>query len=472
MKTKRKFLLYDRAILFALQDAGVKLRKSDVSWFYTSFSPEIYYVCENNTFTLHHKKEDLIREALKFKISKDDFSEAKADMQGEMVQKCRYGFANSQADFHLEIYSSRLSTLITLVANFKSEEASKKFDFIKTFGEHEFLDISDDFRYKTRYLARFGKPCEKLNYGFAKSVFEKFDDMKFQIPPYADSAQSAGVIFAKIYSQILKSHDEYMCAKDEEALHKFRIAMRKMRVMVKFFVPLFAPKITDEILTLLKNIVGKTNQMRDIEVFSKFLVQNSAPAHFGAQMDALGRSINERTKRALSDAEFDKFRAKFEDFLKNLGGIYLSPEYEKIAKKFISNRLNKALKALRGVISELNEKSEIAKFHDARIYLKKVRYELEFCARIYESARISEAYKQVKIAQESFGALQDVSIWQNFIAMYQKASDKNDESFKYLLALNNELIAKTKSLKSEILAHKDEFLKSIKKAIAKIKIYR
>ena len=264
MKTKRKFLLFDRAILFALQDAGVKFRKFDITWFYTSFSPEIYYLAQNDSFKLHHKKEDLIREAVSFKISKDDFNEAKRDMQGSIVQKTRYCFANSQAEFCLEIYGGKLSTLVILVANFKNEEAIKNFDFIKTFGEHEFVDISDDFRYKTRYLARFGKPAQNLNYTFASEIFNRFDEIKFQIPAYGDSAKIARVILGKIYHQIIKSHEEYLGDKDSESLHKFRVAMRQMRVMVKFFAPLSDSKITDEILFLLKNIVNKTKQMRDI----------------------------------------------------------------------------------------------------------------------------------------------------------------------------------------------------------------
>ena len=472
MKTKRKFLLFDRAILFALQDAGVKFRKFDITWFYTSFSPEIYYLAQNDSFKLHHKKEDLIREAVSFKISKDDFNEAKRDMQGSIVQKTRYCFANSQAEFCLEIYGGKLSTLVILVANFKNEEAIKNFDFIKTFGEHEFVDISDDFRYKTRYLARFGKPAQNLNYTFASEIFNRFDEIKFQIPAYGDSAKIARVILGKIYHQIIKSHEEYLGDKDSESLHKFRVAMRQMRVMVKFFAPLSDSKITDEILFLLKNIVNKTNQMRDIEVFSKFLLEKSAPAHFGTQMSALGKSVNERTKRALNDSEFANFRAKFDDFLKNFDGIYLNGDYEQIAKRFVSSRLSKALKTLKNVFNELDEKSEITRFHDARIDLKKVRYELEFFVRMYDSSALGELYKKIKSEQESFGRLQDISIWQNFIAIYQRASDKNNESFGYLLSLNNELAKQTNSIKSEILGRKGEFIKSIKKAISKIKIYK
>ena len=72
MQTKRKFLLSDNSILRALQRAGLKCRKIKIAWFYTSFYPEIYYIRQNDECSLHHKKEDLDRQTLNFKISKDE----------------------------------------------------------------------------------------------------------------------------------------------------------------------------------------------------------------------------------------------------------------------------------------------------------------------------------------------------------------------------------------------------------------
>ena len=189
MQTKRKFLLSDDSILRALQRAGLKCRKIKIAWFYTSFYPEIYYIRQNDECSLHHKKEDLDRQILNFKISKDDFKEALKSRIARVVQKNRYGFANDEAEFWLELYGGELSTLVILRAKFQSEAASVNFNFAKTFGSSDFCEITDDYRYKSRYLARYGIPPRSLDFMHARSVFEKFSRVEFLAPPYTDSAK-------------------------------------------------------------------------------------------------------------------------------------------------------------------------------------------------------------------------------------------------------------------------------------------
>ena len=191
MQTKRKFLLSDDSILRALQRAGLKCRKIKIAWFYTSFYPEIYYIRQNDECSLHHRKEDLDRQILNFKISKDDFKEALKSRIARVVQKNRYGFASDEAEFWLELYGGELSMLAILRAKFQSEAASANFDFAKTFGSSDFCEITDDYRYKSRYLARYGIPPRSLDFAHARSVFEKFSRVKFFAPPYADSVKLA-----------------------------------------------------------------------------------------------------------------------------------------------------------------------------------------------------------------------------------------------------------------------------------------
>ena len=191
MQTKRKFLLSDDSILRTLERAGLKCRKVKIAWFYTSFYPEIYYIRQNDEYSLHHKKEDLDRQTLNFKISKDDFKEALKSGIARVVQKSRYGFASDEAEFWLELYGGELSTLAILRAKFQNEAVSANFDFAKTFGSSDFCEITDDYRYKSRYLARYGIPPRSLDFAHARSVFEKFSRVKFLAPPCADSVRPA-----------------------------------------------------------------------------------------------------------------------------------------------------------------------------------------------------------------------------------------------------------------------------------------
>ncbi len=183
MQTKRKFLLSDDSILRTLERAGLKCRKVKIAWFYTSFYPEIYYIRQNDECSLHHKKEDLDRQTLNFKISKDDFKEALKSRIARVVQKNRYGFASDEAEFWLELYGGELSTLVILRAKFQSEAASANFDFAKTFGSTDFCEITDDYRYKSRYLARYGIPPRSLISRMPAAFLKNLAELNFSRRP-------------------------------------------------------------------------------------------------------------------------------------------------------------------------------------------------------------------------------------------------------------------------------------------------
>ena len=471
MQTKRKFLLSDDSILRALQRAGLKCRKIKIAWFYTSFYPEIYYIRQNDECSLHHRKEDLDRQILNFKISKDDFKEALKSRIARVVQKNRYGFASDEAEVWLELYGGELSTLAILRAKFQNEAASANFDFAKTFGSTDFYEITDDYRYKSRYLARYGIPPRSLDFAQARSVFEKFSRVKFFTPPYADSVKLARLALELAWIRACGAKSEYQKSLAPEALHELRVQIRKFRAVLKLSAPLFEAKKKDEILKLLAEFMSRTNQLRDIHVFLKFLKAEDAPTGFAEQLELIARRAADKILTYLNGAEVADLNSAFSGFLSGADGIYARSDYEKISKKFASARLCKLIKSLRRKLKDLDKSTPVQAFHDVRIGLKRLRYALEIFARSFDEGCVRGLFKRAKAACEDFGALQDISVWQNFIAMYQKAGDKNGEIFTYLLALDARLNARADELTEKIISEKEPLLRTLKRSLRKIKAY-
>ena len=471
MQTKRKFLLSDDSILRALQRAGLKCRKIKIAWFYTSFYPEIYYIRQNDECSLHHRKEDLDRQTLNFKISKDDFKEALKSRVARVVQKSRYGFAGDEAEFWLELYGGELSTLVILRAKFQSEAASANFDFEKTFGSSDFCEITDDYRYKSRYLARYGIPPRSLDFAHARSVFEKFSRVKFFAPPYADSVKLAHLALELAWTRACGAKSEYQKSLSPEALHELRVQTRKTRALLKLSAPLFEAEKKDEILKLLAGLINHTNQLRDIHVFLKFLKAEGASTGFAEQLELIARRAADKILTYLNGAEFTDLSGAISGFLNGADGIYARSEYEKISKKFASARLCKLIKSLRAELKNLKQGSLLQAFHDARIGLKRLRYALEIFARSFDECCVRELFKRTKAACEDFGVLQDISVWQNFISIYQKASDKSGVAFAYLLALDARLNDRRAELEEKILNEKEALLRALKRSLRKIKAY-
>ena len=429
MQTKRKFLLSDDSILRTLERAGLKCRKVKIAWFYTSFYPEIYYIRQNDECSLHHKKEDLDRQILNFKISKDDFKEALKSRIARVVQKNRYGFASDEAEFWLELYGGELNMLAVLRAKFKDELSSANFDFAKTFGSTDFCEITDDYRYKSRYLARYGIPPRSLDFAHARNVFKKFSRVKFFAPPYADSVKLARLALELAWIRACGAKSEYQKNLSPEALHELRVQTRKARALLKLSAPLFEAEKKDEILKLLAEFMSRSNQLRDLHVFAEFLKADDAPASFLQQLNLIAKRSEDKILEFLSSAEFADLNGAISGFLSGVDGIYARSEYEKISKKFASARLCKLIKSLRAELKNLQQGSSLQAFHDARIGLKRLRYALEIFARSFDEGCVRELFKRTKAACEDFGALQDISVWQNFIAIYQKASDKSGVAF-------------------------------------------
>ena len=119
----------------------------------------------------------------------------------------------------------------------------------------------------------------------------------------------------------------------------------------------------------------------------------------------------------------------------------------------------------------MQQGSPLQTFHDARIGLKRLRYALEIFARSFDEGCVRGLFKRTKAACEDFGALQDISVWQNFIAIYQKASDKSGVAFAYLLALDARLNDRRAELEEKILNEKEALLRALKRSLRKIKAY-
>ena len=472
MQTKRKFLLSDDSILRTLERAGLKCRKVKITWFYTSFYPEIYYIRQNDECSLHHKKEDLDRQNLNFKISKDDFKEALKSRIARVVQKNRYGFANDEAEFWLELYGGELNMLAVLRAKFKDELSSANFDFAKTFGSTDFCEITDDYRYKSRYLARYGIPPRSLDFAHARNVFKKFSRVKFFAPPYADSVKLARLALELAWTRACAAKSEYQKNLAPEALHELRVQIRKFRAVLKLSAPLFEAEKRGEILKLLAGFMSRINQLRDLHVFAEFLKADDAPASFLQQLNLIAKRSEDKILEFLSSAEFTDLNGAISGFLNGADGIYARSEYEKISKKFASARLCKLIKNLRAELKNLKQGSSLQAFHDARIGLKRLRYALEIFARSFDEGCVRDLFKRTKAACEDFGALQDISVWRNFIAIYQKASDKSGVAFAYLLALDARLNDRRTELEEKILNEKEALLRALKRSLRKIKAYK
>jgi CYTH domain-containing protein len=77
--------------------------------------------------------------------------------------KTRHLITYGDYELELDIYSGDLQGMITLECEFPSREEARSFTLPPVFSQA--LEVTDDFRYKNKYLAEQGMPSRGSSHG-------------------------------------------------------------------------------------------------------------------------------------------------------------------------------------------------------------------------------------------------------------------------------------------------------------------
>ena len=198
---------------------------------------------------------------------------------------------------------------------------------------------------------------------------------------------------------------------DIENLHKFRVAIRRSRSLLKLFMP-----DAYAIGAVLKEIVQKTNELRELDVFLRSLDSYTYPK--------LTKKINkyreQRFDTVLTAAFIhDSLSAinKLYDELFEINVLHSNNELIKTTEEHYA----KSLKIFRNLTS--NESDEA--LHELRIRFKMSRYALDFLS---ESGLHNEhkKIKECKRIQDHFGDIQDTANQLQWLKHFCKENPCNE----------------------------------------------
>lgn len=179
---------------------------------------------------------------------------------------------------------------------------------------------------------------------------------------------------------------------DIEALHRFRVALRRFRSVLDAY--------TDHMYALdavAKSMLNATNLLRETDVFLSSIDAEHFPN--------LYRSVEQYKTRQYSKIWKPKTRSRFdltlETLIKDLSALKLDVSDKRLLKR--ADALHKKAKEKHGKLTEHSEETQI---HHVRIAYKQVRYVLEF---LQESGLLDakKEVKKVKKVLDHFGAIQD-----------------------------------------------------------------
>jgi CHAD domain-containing protein len=218
-----------------------------------------------------------------------------------------------------------------------------------------------------------------------------------------------------LLASVREERDRLDDLSDKEALHDFRVALRRLRSWLRAFRPALSDTLGPKAERRLKRIASATGDSRDLEVHVAWVVgarrSLSETARVGANVllqrlrrdkrdaDAEFRSVIDRKfDRAAEDAEtaLSKYEASVTD------------EGERFAT-VIAETIELQMMALSNAIGRVSGQGDRVEAHAARIAAKRLRYLLEGV----EDASPNSAplIEQLKDLQDTLGELHDAQLF-------------------------------------------------------------
>ena len=214
--------------------------------------------------------------------------------------------------------------------------------------------------------------------------------------------------------EALKRHER---GEDDEALHDFRVALRRLRSVIRAYRPYLKGSAKKKLRARLSELAASTNPARDFEVQMDWLSKRGAEldpeaksgaSHLADRLRARGHDApRSETLRKEFDPLHQSLRKNFSRLRLRLDddANFLSATSALVAEN--ASRLKESLEA----VSTAEDGEGL---HRARIEAKRLRYLLEPI-----SAEVAEAralVKEMKTLQDVLGELQDMRVLSHSIA--------------------------------------------------------
>lgn len=239
------------------------------------------------------------------------------------------------------------------------------------------------------------------------------------------SAQESSRLVALNYlSQIERARDRLGDALDREALHDFRVGVRRLRSAVKAYRGELDDSISGKMRRQLRKLARATNDGRDVEVQLAWL---------GKQSDRLGSDdlpgffwlvgrLEDQKQRIHDRAVADVARryAKASGKLRRALGILRIELQTGAGQRLLTFRevtgalAQRQVAEVRNDLGRIRDESDAQQAHRTRISLKRLRYLLEPIAR--RNRRASALVKKFKEAQDLLGEHHDMHVLSSAIA--------------------------------------------------------
>ena len=227
---------------------------------------------------------------------------------------------------------------------------------------------------------------------------------------------------ASSVTQLLAHHAGVWLGNDQEDVHQFRVAARRLRSDLHTFAPVLDRRRTTWLRDELKWLGSEAGRARDVDVLAERLhaqMNDLAPNHSRA-VRALSQRLDEHIADARSHVEACLSSDRYVALLDALVDSTRDPSFEstgladKPARTVFLELVRGPWRKLRKAADELGPDSVDPEFHAVRILAKQARYATEAVAPVYgrDARRFARAIAEV---QTVLGDHQDTAVAEEWL---------------------------------------------------------
>ncbi len=430
IEIERKYLMVPFMAEKLLGEQEIEYKKERVQQYYIS-SPEEPYTRYRHKGDHYYRTvkrgEGIIREEREEEIDRNLFEANLTFIVGRPVDKIRYTFDYLGDTYELDIFAGTLRGLVYLEIEFDSFECAHDFILPELFLTLCYRDVSEEGMLSNYALST----TEHI-------VIEPYGDNPIQyFTPVRYVLQRALYDWAhEIYNVSIQMGSE---PNDVEALHRFRVHMRKCRALLSIFKDYFSQTERKNLMAELAGMMQATNTKRDNDV---------AIITFNELKKELSGSLREAVRELLdvfmqkdqslsSDLMIFMHSQTIEGTISSLLQIKDNPDIfgpdAATPVIFAANRvLDIQLTNIKERAGKLKTESITGKYHKLRILFKKLRYTLEILEFLADRKLYAKLSKRLKELQTVLGKIHDIDVQREDIAILVNQLQKGEKGRKLL----------------------------------------
>lgn len=280
-----------------------------------------------------------------------------------------------------------------------------------------------------------GLRAQQLQPGFALDLGRPEDTDHLDDDPTI--GELAYAVLREHFAQFLLHEPGVRLGEDPEAVHRARVATRRLRAALSLFrdyLPPEAQRLRDELRWIARLLGG----VRDLDVQLEHLTawceaDATLEPHALDSLEALLARQRDQARvkllRGLNSARYERLVAEFTGFLRSGAGVEAGEQCAKPARKEMPGLIRRRYDKVRALGDNISEDSSPSEYHELRIRCKRLRYALEFAEPLYG--------KTIRNYLPRLVALQDL------LGLHQDAHVAIEQMRRLSLASQHELPAQT-----------------------------